>query len=104
MDSADDVSQKRGELDRCPPGHNGPDVALCRLAATFHRKFENNGAIDDLNEAIALYRAALELRPVGHPDRASSLHDIAQCLASRFRHNSAMSDLDEAISAEREVL
>ncbi|KAI6108186.1 hypothetical protein F5141DRAFT_101664 [Pisolithus sp. B1] len=104
MDSADDVSQKRGELDRCPPGHNGRDVALCRLAAAFHRRYENNGEIDDLNEAIALYRAALELRPVGHADRASSLHDIAQCLASRFRHSSAMSDLDEAISAEREVL
>ncbi|KAI6116834.1 hypothetical protein EV401DRAFT_2266431 [Pisolithus croceorrhizus] len=104
MDLADDVSQKRGELDRCPPGHDGRDVALCRLAATLHRKFGNDGEIHDVNEAIALYRAALELRPVGHADRASSLHDIARCLADRFRRNSAMSDLDGAISAEREVL
>ncbi|KAI6128869.1 hypothetical protein EDD16DRAFT_1824049 [Pisolithus croceorrhizus] len=104
MDSADDVSQKRGELDRCPPGYDGRDVALCRLAATLHCRFESDREIDDLNMAITLYRAALELRPVKHADRASSLHDIAQCLAYRFRQTSTVSDLDDAVTAEREAL
>ncbi|KAI6120011.1 hypothetical protein EDD16DRAFT_909628 [Pisolithus croceorrhizus] len=103
MDLADDVSQKRGELDRCPPGHDGRDVILCRLAATLHRKFGNDGEIHDLNEAIALYRAALELRPVGHPIalRPSTTLPVSSRPVSPY---SAMSDLDGAISAEREVL
>ncbi|KAI6094977.1 hypothetical protein EDD16DRAFT_1880599, partial [Pisolithus croceorrhizus] len=60
----DNVSCKREELERCPPGHDGHDVALFDLATALYERFEKEDEVDDLNEATTLHRDALGLRPV----------------------------------------
>lgn len=56
MESTDEVSRKRAELRRCPPGRRGRDDALFDLAWVLYEKFKKERRIDDLNEAITLLR------------------------------------------------
>ncbi|OCB85902.1 TPR-like protein [Sanghuangporus baumii] len=54
--------------------------------------------MQDLDEAIALNRAALELRQEGHPHHPVASGNLMMSLSSRFRHVGSMQDLDEAIA------
>ena len=67
-------------------------------------RYDQLGALGDLEEAIPLQRDALELRPPGHPNRPSSLINLARCLSTRYDQLSAMGDLEEAIILQREAL
>ncbi|KAI5991674.1 hypothetical protein F5J12DRAFT_786319 [Pisolithus orientalis] len=93
MDLTDNVSDKRAELERCPPGHKDRDHALYNLAAALYDRFRAEGKIDDMDEAIGLHRAALEFRSSGHPDSITWL--------SVFR---IVADLEEAVTLERATL
>ncbi|KAI6155037.1 hypothetical protein BKA82DRAFT_996781 [Pisolithus tinctorius] len=104
MASTDDVSQKRAELERCPPGEDDRDVALFNLACALHERYDKEEEIDDLNEAITFHRAALSLRPVGNDDRSLSLLNLAFCLGIRYDQQGAVDDLEEAITLERDTL
>ncbi|KAI5988773.1 hypothetical protein EDD15DRAFT_2198856 [Pisolithus albus] len=102
----DDVSRKREILEGCPPGHADRDVALYNLAYVVCERYEKERTIDDLNEAVTLYRHVLELRPVEDEksSRSASLHNLAFCLGCRYDELGAVDDLEEAIKLEREAL
>ncbi|KAI6139280.1 hypothetical protein EDD17DRAFT_364942 [Pisolithus thermaeus] len=106
MASTDDVSREREELERCPPGHHGHDVALFYLAYALHDRFMEERKIDDLNEAITLHRDALKLRPVENETfhRSSSFYNLALCLSHRHDKLGAVDDLEEAIALGQEAL
>ncbi|KAF8968449.1 hypothetical protein BDZ97DRAFT_2072848 [Flammula alnicola] len=67
-------------------------------------RFGQQGAANDLDEAISLHREALVLRPAPHPDRSQSLNNVGTILRTRFEQRGASNDLDEAISLHREAL
>ncbi|KAI6008162.1 hypothetical protein F5J12DRAFT_65835 [Pisolithus orientalis] len=104
MESTDEVSRKRAELRRCPPGRRGRDDALFDLAWVLYEKFKKEHRIDDLNEAITLLRDVLELRPLGNHKRAVPLNSLAVCLSSRYDEQGEIDDLEEAIMRGRAVL
>ncbi|KAI6154867.1 hypothetical protein BKA82DRAFT_4347943 [Pisolithus tinctorius] len=106
MESTDDVSRKRARLRRRPPGHHRRFDALSRLASALYERFEKEGEMDDLNEAIDLSRAALELRPVEHNKygRSISLNELAICLSVRYDNQGEEDDLEEAITLGRGAL
>ncbi|KAI6141771.1 hypothetical protein BKA82DRAFT_832581 [Pisolithus tinctorius] len=104
MASTDDVSHKRAELERCPPGPNGRDVALFNLAMALYNRFTKGRKTDDLDEAIALLRDVLELRPSDHPDRVSLHHWLSLCLSDRYTNQGAVADLEEAVTFGRAAL
>ncbi|KAI6154922.1 hypothetical protein BKA82DRAFT_4072795 [Pisolithus tinctorius] len=94
MASTDDVSRKRKNLERYPPGEDGRDGALFGLAYALYERYQAECKIDDLNEAIDLLRAALELRPVenerAHPHRDATLDNLATYLKCRFEKQAAI--------------
>ncbi|KAG2129604.1 TPR-like protein [Suillus clintonianus] len=100
----DDVERYRTELQECPPGHSDRSTSLSNLANSLRNKFERQGALSDLDEAIELHRAALELRFPGHSDRYMTLNNLAVGLKCRFGQRSIPSDLDEAIELHRAAL
>lgn len=106
MESAEDVSCKRGKLERCPLGHGDRFDALFDLAKALCKRFKKERQIDDLNEAITLHRNALELRLVENDkyDRSLSLNELAICLSYRYDKLEAVDDLEEAIALGREAL
>ncbi|KAI6120495.1 hypothetical protein EV401DRAFT_1408045 [Pisolithus croceorrhizus] len=102
--SMDDVSYKRADLESCPPGSNGRDVALFNLAVALCNRFMKGGKVGDLDEAITFLRDVLELRPSGHRRRSSLLLWLAHCLSNRYDSQGAVADLEEAITLGRAVL
>ena len=86
------------------PKRLGRHALIVNLADLLYIRFEQRGAISDLDEALALARNALELRPQGHPHRAISLGIIALYLHARFEQLGILSDLEEALALERNAL
>ncbi|KIK21629.1 hypothetical protein PISMIDRAFT_681092 [Pisolithus microcarpus 441] len=100
----DDVSRKRADLERCPPGSNGRDVALFDLAVALRIRFTKGRKLGDLDEAITLLHEVLELRPSGHHARPSSLQELALCLLNRYDSQGAAADVEEAVTFARAAL
>ncbi|KAL4067429.1 hypothetical protein V8B97DRAFT_1888563 [Scleroderma yunnanense] len=69
-----------------------------------HEEYNAQATIPDLEEAIALGRAALELRPLGDPNRGNTLFNLACDLMKMFTKLGENADLDEAISLHRSAL
>ena len=61
-------------------------------------RFEINCRADDLNEAIASFRAALALIPSDLDARPTVLMNLGSSLLTRFKHFSRIEDLNESIS------
>ena len=90
---------------RCFPSLLTPRHSLLTLADALRRYFEMTSSINDLEEAILLYRESLFFSPVPHPNRFESLNGLAIALGyHRFRQSGSMTDLEEAISLLREAL
>jgi CHAT domain-containing protein/tetratricopeptide (TPR) repeat protein len=94
----------REALGLCPEGHPDRSMSLNNLAVCLSTRYDQLGAMEDLDEAIVLDREALGLCPEGHPDRSMSLNNLAVCLSTRYDQLGAMEDLDEAIVLDREAL
>jgi len=73
-------------------------MSLNNLATSLSERFDQQGVLSDLDEAIDLYQAALALRPPGHSGRSKSLNNLASCLRDRFNHQGVLSDLNEAFT------
>ena len=86
------------------PKRLGRPALMVSLAGLLYIRFEQRGAISDLDEALALEHNALKLLPQGHSDRALSLHNIALYLHTRFQQLGTFSDLEEALALERNAL
>ena len=87
-----------------PPGDSSRSDSLHNLALCFSDRYNKQGTIADLEEAITLGRAALELRSPGHSGRANTLSDFAVYLEDRFQQFSVNGDLGEAIALHQSVL
>lgn len=72
-------------------------MVLHNIAAYLSLRFEQLGAIENLEGIIVLHQEALGLRPQGHPDWSLSLNDLASCLGLRYFLLSATGDLQEAV-------
>ena len=92
------VAIARAALKLYPTGH--PDHVI-PLAALLLRRFRQQSALADLDEAIILYQEVLEVCPSGSPASASYLHDLARCLSQRFTKLAMSTDLDDAIKFEQ---
>jgi tetratricopeptide (TPR) repeat protein len=68
------------------------------------RRYQAEGQITLIDEAIVLERQALALRPPGHPKRAASCGNLAVALKTRYKHSGDAALLEEAIALEREAL
>ncbi|KAF8132848.1 TPR-like protein [Boletus edulis] len=88
----------------CTQRHCDGWVALNKIAFRLSARYDQLGAMADLDEAIILGREALELCPQGHPDRSTSLNNLAVRLSTHYNQLGAMADLDEAIVLGREAL
>jgi hypothetical protein len=60
-------------------------------------RFERQGRMDDLEEAIRTARRVVEVIPKDHEDLAALLHNLGNRLESRFERMGRMEDLEEAI-------
>ncbi|KAI9460681.1 TPR-like protein [Boletus coccyginus] len=101
----DTIDLDREALQLCPPGHSKPQsVSLTRLANDLRSRYNQLGAIRDLEAAIILDREALDLCPQGHPDRFMSLKNFAVDLFTRYKQLGRIEDLDMAIVLNREEL
>ncbi|KAF8961753.1 tetratricopeptide repeat-containing protein [Flammula alnicola] len=77
---------------------------LSLVAYALQTRFGQQGASNDLDEAISLHREALVLQPAPHPHRSVSLNNFANALRTCFGQRGSSNDLDEAISLHREAL
>ena len=68
-------------------------LTQCRQAA----------ALQDLDQAISLFREALLQHPDPHTMRVYALNNLAMGLVTRFDYLRRQEDLDEAISLGREL-
>ncbi|GAA0402281.1 CHAT domain-containing protein [Acrocarpospora corrugata] len=73
------------------------------LATSLIRRFEETGALADLDDAIAAGRAAVAGGELGQ-ERLSCLGSLATALSTRFERYGDLADLDEAITFGREAL
>ncbi len=101
------------ELDRMTGGSlagvleltGGRGKELAHLAGALVRRFERDGAADDLEEAVACARRAVETTPA---ESTVDLHDrqamLGLVLLSRYRHTGHRTDLDQCVDAGRAVL
>ncbi|KAG6331333.1 hypothetical protein ID866_7754 [Astraeus odoratus] len=67
-------------------------------------RYQSQGALGDLEEAISHIQQALELHPIGHHYRSSSLMHLGICIQSRYGSQGAWGDLEEAISLHKQAL
>ncbi|KAI6011591.1 hypothetical protein EDC04DRAFT_2905379 [Pisolithus marmoratus] len=111
-DMEEAVTFGREGLGLCPLDHRDRGLFLNSIAFGLCKKFrkhtairyDNQGTVADLDEAVMLRRAALELCPLGHPSRGAALGNLAFDLGQRFREQAAMCDLDEAFKLHRTAL
>ncbi|KIM50998.1 hypothetical protein SCLCIDRAFT_1224956, partial [Scleroderma citrinum Foug A] len=68
------------------------------------RRYNKQGTIADLEEAITLGRAASELRSPGHSGRAVTFYNLTIDLRSRYLKLGMNDDLNEAISLHQSAL
>lgn len=63
--------------------HSRPDI-VTNLANTVINRFDQEGQLDTLDEAISLLRQALELRSPGQPNQTITLNILGSTLGQRF--------------------
>jgi hypothetical protein len=88
----------------------GDQLAL--LGRALQARYGVGGRLDDLDEAIAAYDAALELIHTGSAepdliaprDRINTLHEAANVRRDRYRARGSADDLDVAMSLHKEAL
>ena len=101
QDLEEAIVLEREALDLRPQGHPLRSTSLNNLATSLSTRFKQLVAVDDLHEAIVLFRY---LRPRGRPLRSGSLNNLADSLFTRYNQLGAMEDLHEAIVLDREAL
>jgi hypothetical protein len=74
----------REALDLCLQGHPDRSTSLNNLAIRHLTRYNQLGAMENLDAAIVLVRGALDLHPQGHPDQSSSSSNLAAHLFSRY--------------------
>lgn len=94
----DAVRLARAAVDAAPAGHPDRALALISLGTALHERAERTGESADLDEAIAVLRAAA---PAGGAGR---LNNLANALRLRHDRAGALADLDDAVLAAEEAV
>lgn len=82
-----------------------PDAAyLAGLGVGLQTRYDESGAMADLEEATACLHHAVKITPEGHPDRPGHLSNLAMAVQSRYEGLGEPTDLDEAIELVRAAL
>ncbi|KAJ7261501.1 CHAT domain-containing protein [Mycena rebaudengoi] len=81
-----------------PDGHPNKPLQLNGLGNSLRRRFERLGGLDDLNQSVLSYEAAVTLTPNSHPDKPSLLNGIGNSLFRRFERLGGLDDLNQSIS------
>ncbi|KIK17650.1 hypothetical protein PISMIDRAFT_49171, partial [Pisolithus microcarpus 441] len=103
------ITLNRDSLELRPVDNEEGDRAdsLNNLAVCLYLRYRELGAVDDLEEAVALGREALALRPPGHPCYDTPLGNLGVYLSERFEkqaEDGAAEALEEAVTLGREAL
>ena len=83
----------RKSLSLYPFPHPDRHISLIHLGHELWARFQRTGLMNDLEEAISIYRELLSLYPTFHPDRFPSLNNLAVVLQTRFEHYGGITDL-----------
>jgi tetratricopeptide (TPR) repeat protein len=68
-------------------------------------RYERTGRLEDLEEAIRVFREAVEATPPGSPDRPGRLNNLGGGLfRDRYERTGRLEDLEEAIRVFREAV
>ena len=80
-------------------------ATLNNAGNTFLARYSARGVLDDLEQALALWRTALPLIPRrGSPDRSRSLVSLTSGLHTRYEHLGDPADLEQAIELCRDAV
>ncbi|KAI0055957.1 hypothetical protein BV25DRAFT_1666502 [Artomyces pyxidatus] len=105
MDKLDDtIAKERDTLASRPSGHHERYLALNDLAASLSMRFLEMGQMEDLGEAIMLYREARNLWAPEEPNRIGFLTNFGHIMSMRFLRLRQTEDIDEAITLHREAV
>ena len=80
-----------------PPGSPQRPSLLNNLGSGLRDRFARSGRVEDLEEAIRVYQAAVAETPSGAPDRPMFLNNCGNGLRDRFARRGRGEDLEEAI-------
>ena len=72
-------------MDATPADHPDRAIWLSNLGNALQARFEQTGALADLDEAISAGRAAVDATPAGHSDRAAMLSNLGGCAGDPVR-------------------
>ena len=95
----------REALELRPQAHPDRSSSLnSRLASCLWTRYQQLGAVADLEEAIVLAREAVDLTPRGHLQKPRYLTHLGNCLFTRFACLGEPSGLEDAISSHKYAL
>lgn len=78
---------------------------LREIGIALRSRFDSDGVLDDLEEAISCLREALHsTRPDHHPSRLTALLDLVVTLRARYRQMGRLPDLNDPIAFLRDAL
>ncbi|KAJ7115484.1 TPR-like protein, partial [Mycena epipterygia] len=78
-------------------GHPAKPSLLNNIGNSLLSRFEQLGSLDDLNQALLRFEAAIALTPDGHPDKPPRLNNIGDSLLSRFKRLGDLGDLNQSV-------
>jgi Tetratricopeptide repeat len=88
-----------GDLKHPLKDHPGRVGSLINLGACLGRRFEQTGAMDDLNHALEATDEAVKATPLDHLGRAGCLNNLGNLLGRRFERTGATDDPNHAVEA-----
>ncbi|CAH0024679.1 unnamed protein product [Clonostachys rhizophaga] len=74
------------------------------MGGCYFQKYGRSKDLQDLEESIRLFEAALSLTPPDHPDRPQNLSNLSAAHSERFVRNKCAEDIDRSIVLGREAI
>ncbi|MGW6886725.1 CHAT domain-containing protein [Streptomyces chartreusis] len=87
-----------------PAEHPNRAAMLTNLGTALRVRFEQTGALGDIDEALAVSRQAVGEASAGLPERAEILSNLAKTLYAKFMRTGVLTQLDEAIDIGRQAV
>ncbi|KAF8177775.1 CHAT domain-containing protein, partial [Mycena galopus ATCC 62051] len=78
-------------------GHPEKPSQLNYLGNSFLRRFERLGDLNDLNQSVLRFEAAVAFTPDGHPAKPSWLNNLGTSLVRRFERLGDLNDLNQSL-------
>ncbi|WP_307132826.1 CHAT domain-containing protein [Streptomyces aurantiacus] len=104
-EALEEIATLRGELAELADGDPLERAVTTSVLALKHeRRWSRMGTLEDLEEAIRHYHAALNQLPEDHGRYAESTQGLIFCLMARYRLFAAIEDLEEVVALERRLV